>query len=172
MMKAAESISASNVKFLFGAHLLQHHMTIAETTAGAIRQRYDAFRQAIDGIEEYGIDIPPPSATANAFYLPLFLDRLLQRSSLSADDFSAICLDRYRLEAVPGTRMYPPLGPTQGTLSVSHGKCRIDTPGPVVYAPGFAGQQRPFLRVSFGIEHRIDEAAKRLLQACAETFVS
>jgi hypothetical protein len=97
---------------------------------------------------------------------------LLQRSGLSADDFSAICQDRYRLEAVPGTRMYPPLGPAQGTLSVSQGKARIDTPGPVVYAPDFAAKQRPFLRLSFGIEPRIDEAAQRLLQACAETFVS
>ena len=172
MMKAAESISASNVKLLFGAHLLQHHMAIAETTAREIRQRYHAFRQAIDGIEEYGIELPPPSAAANAFYLPLFLDRLLQRSGLSADDFSALCQDRYRLEAVPGTRMYPPLGPAQGTLSISQGKARIDTPGPVVYAPDFAVKQRPFLRLSFGIEPRIDEAAQRLLQACAETFVS
>jgi hypothetical protein len=42
----------------------------------------------------------------------------------------------------------------------------------VVYAPDFAVKQRPFLRLSFGIEPRIDEAAQRLLQACAETFVS
>jgi hypothetical protein len=40
----------------------------------------------------------------------------------------------------------------------------------VVYAPDFAVTQRPFVRVSFGIEHRVTEAAARLRQACAETF--
>ena len=36
--------------------------------------------------------------------------------------------------------------------------------------PDFAATQRPFVRVSFGIEHRVTEAAARLRQACAETF--
>jgi mannose-6-phosphate isomerase len=41
-------------------------------------------------------------------------------------------------------------------------------PGSVIYAPNFATTQRPFLRVSFGVEHRIAEAAARVRQACAE----
>ncbi len=170
MMKAAESIAASNVKLLFGAHLLRQHMAIAETTANEIRRRYHAFRQAIDGIEEYGVDIPPPSGNANAFYLPLFLDRLLQRTELSADAFSTRCQERYQLNVVSGTRMYPPLGPATGRLTMTCGQARIETPDPVIYAPDFAQKQRPFLRVSFGIERRIAAAAARLRQACAETF--
>ena len=42
----------------------------------------------------------------------------------------------------------------------------------VFYAPDFAHKQRPFVRVSFGIEHRLAAAADRLRQACAATFVA
>ncbi len=66
--------------------------------------------------------------------------------------------------------MYPPAGLAQGTLTLAQGTARISTPGPVVYAPDFAATQRPFVRVSFGIEHRVTEAAARLRQACAEIF--
>src|SRR5215475_5315182 len=72
MIKAAESVSTSNVKLLFAAHLLQHHMALAETTAATIRQRYQTFRAALDGIEEYGVALPPSTSNANTFYLPLF----------------------------------------------------------------------------------------------------
>jgi valine--pyruvate aminotransferase len=172
MMKAAESVSASNVKLLFAAHLLQHHMSLAETTAAEIRRRYDVFREALTGIEEYGIEVPPLTGNANAFYLPLFLDRLLERTGLSADDFCTLCHDRYQLEVVPGTRMYPPQGLRTGILSLSNGTAHISTPGPVVYTPDFTTQKRPFVRLSFGVEHRIEEAAARLRHACAEIFAS
>ena len=51
MIKAAESVSTSNVKLLLAAHLLQHHMALAETTAATIRQRYQTFRAALVGID-------------------------------------------------------------------------------------------------------------------------
>ena len=66
--------------------------------------------------------------------------------------------------------MYPPAGLSQGEITLADGTARISTPGSVVYAPDFAATQRPFVRVSFGIEHRVTEAAARLRQACAETF--
>ncbi|GIX48181.1 MAG: aminotransferase [Candidatus Tectimicrobiota bacterium] len=168
MMKAAESISASAVKLLFGAYLLRQHRELAEAIAAAIRRRHHAFRQAIAGIEEYGVALPP--ASGNAFYLPLFLERLLARSDLDADAFGTRCLERYGLEVVTGTRMYPPAGLPQGRLHLANGEARIVEPGPVVYAPDFARAKRPFIRVSFGIEERVVEAAARLRQACAEAF--
>jgi hypothetical protein len=145
-------------------------MAIAETTAATIRQRYTTFRAALQGLEEYGVELPPATGNANTFYLPLFLDRLLERTGLQADEFATLCHERYKLEVVPGTRMYPPAGLPQGSLTLPDGQARIRVPGPVVYAPDFATTQRPFLRVSFGIEHRIPEAAARLRQACVETF--
>jgi hypothetical protein len=147
-------------------------MPLAEATATEIRRRYHVFREAIAGIEEYGIEVPPFTGNANAFYLPLFLDRLLDRTGLSADAFCTLCHERYQLEVVPGTRMYPPQGLRTGALSVKQGKTQISTPGSVVYAPDFAAQKRPFVRLSFGVEHRIVEAAARLRQACAEIFMS
>jgi valine--pyruvate aminotransferase len=172
MMKASESIASSTVKALFGAHLLRHHLAIAEATSAAIQSRCRTFRQAIAGIEEYGVDVPSPAGQANAFYLPLFLDRFLQRTALTADAFNAICRDRYGLEMVSGTRMYPPADLARGNLAGAAGKVRITSPGPVVYAPDFATRQRPFLRVSFGVEARPAAAAERLRQACSETFAS
>jgi valine--pyruvate aminotransferase len=172
MMKASESIASSTVKALFGAHLLRHHLAIAEATSAAIQSRCRTFRQAIAGIEEYGVDVPSPAGQANAFYLPLFLDRFLQRTALTADAFNAICRDRYGLEMVSGTRMYPPADLARGNLTGAAGKVRITSPGPVVYAPDFATRQRPFLRVSFGVEARPAAAAERLRQACSETFAS
>jgi aspartate/methionine/tyrosine aminotransferase len=172
MLKAAESVSTSNVKLLFAAHLLQHHMALADTIAAEIRRRYHVFRDAIAGIEEYGLEVPPRLGNANAFYLPLFLDRLLERTGLSPDAFSSLCHERYRLEVVAGTRMYPPEGLRAGTLRWANGTVQIDTPGAVVYTPDFMARKRPFVRVSFGVEHRIAEAAVRLRQACAEIFVS
>lgn len=172
MMKAAESVSTSNVKLLLAAHLLQQHMALADATAAEIRRRYTAFRTALHGLEEYGVDLPAASDAANTFYLPLFLDRLLERAGLQADDFGTICHDRYSIELVPGTRMYPPTGLRTGTLGVADGKARITTPGQVVYAPEFSVRKRPFVRISFGVEHRVEEAAARLRQACADMFVA
>ena len=170
MLKAAESISTSNVKLLFAAHLLQYHLAVAEATANEIRRRYHAFRAALEGIEEYGIDLPPFAGNANAFYLPLFLDRLLERTGLQADEFATLCHERYRLEVVAGTRMYPPVALPHGALTAESGAARIRTHGPVIYAPDFAARKHPFIRVSFGVEHRIVEAATCLVQACAATF--
>jgi len=172
MMKAAESVAASTVKLRLAAHLLRQHMPLAEATAAEIRRRHEVFRGAIAGIEEYGVDIPPPTGHANAFYLPLFLDRLLARTGVSVDEFVTVCHERHQLEVVPGTRMYPPAGLPAGRLSTSSGVVRISTPGAVVYAPDFAEKKRPFIRVSFGVEHRVAAAATRLRQACAEIFVS
>lgn len=171
MMKAAESVSTSNVKLLLAAHLLQHHLYLADAIASHIRLRYHGFRAALAGIQEYGVDIPTLSGNANAFYLPLFLERLLERSGLEADAFASICQERYHLEVITGTRLYPPLALSQGQLAWSQGKTHIDTPGQVVYAPDFATTKRPFIRLSFGVEHRVEEAAARLRQACADTFV-
>lgn len=135
-----------------------------------IRQRYHTFRDGLDGLEEYGVELPPATEHANTFYLPLFLDRLLAHTGLQTDAFATLCHERYKLEVVPGTRMYPPAGLSQGCLTLAHGQARITTPGAVIYAPDFATTQRPLLRVSFGIEHRIAEAAAQVLRACAETF--
>ena len=96
---------------------------------------------------------------------------MLARTGLRADAFSALCHERYRLEVVPGTRMYPPEGVPAGQLGLRDGVAYIDTPGAVVYAADFAARKRPFIRVSFGIEHRVAEAAVCLRQACAEIFV-
>jgi aspartate/methionine/tyrosine aminotransferase len=170
MLKAAESVSTSNVKLLLAAHLLRHHMDIADATASQIRLRYHAFRAALYGIQEYGVDIPPLTGNANAFYLPLFLERLLQHTGLQADEFAQVCDERYHLEVVTGTRMYPPAELSQGHLQLTNGKARINAPGQVIYGPDFRTTTRPFIRLSFGIEHRIAEAAARLRQACAETF--
>ncbi|MGE3537197.1 MAG: pyridoxal phosphate-dependent aminotransferase [Candidatus Tectimicrobiota bacterium] len=170
MLKAAESVSTSTVKLLLAAHLLQHHRPLAEATAATIRHRHQAFRAALAGIEAYGVELPPATDHANAFYLPLFLDRLLAHSGLQADEFSSRCHDVYHLEVLSGTRMYPPSGLPQGTLTLAHGQARIRTPGALIYAPDFAAMQRPFLRVSFGVEHRITAAAARLRQACADTW--
>ena len=51
--------------------------------------------------------------------------------------------------------MYPPAGLSQGEITLAEDSPHISTPGPVVYAPDFAATQRPFVRVSFGIEHRV-----------------
>jgi arginine:pyruvate transaminase len=172
MMKAAESVSASNVKLLLAAHLLRHHMDLAHRIAATIRQRYQTFHDTLAGIEEYGVELPQPTANANTFYLPLFLDRLLERSALTADEFTARCHDQYRLAVVPGTRMYPPEGLAGGQLSMANGTARIASRGPVVYAPDFAQRKRPFIRVSFGVEHRVKEAADQLRHACAQIFTT
>jgi len=172
MMKASESIASSTVKARFGAHLLRHHAAIAYATAVAIQSRYRIFRQALEGIEEYGVDVPSPADNANAFYLPLFLDRFLQHTALTADAFNTICRDRYGLDMVSGTRMYPPGDLSCGKLTLAAGRARIASPGRVVYAPDFATRQRPFLRLSFGVESRIAAATERLHQAFSETFAS
>ena len=170
MIKAAESVSTSNVKLLLAAHLLQHHMALAETTATTIRQRYTTFRAALSGIEEYGVELPPSTGNANTFYLPLFLDRLLD-TYWSAGRRVWRTVPR-ALPAGSGPRHahVSPGGSVTRQITLADETARISTPGPVVYAADFAATQRPFVRVSFGIEHRVTEAAARLRQACAETF--
>ena len=71
----------------------------------------------------------------------------------------------YGVVLVAGTRMYPPTDLPHGELTMNNGTPRVSTPGPVVYAPGFAAAKRPFVRVSFGVEHRVGEAAERFMHA-------
>lgn len=73
---------------------------------------------------------------------------------------------------VSGTQMYPPENLSRGELTLTAGKARVTSPGPVVYAPDFAARQRPFLRVSLGVESRIAAAAERLRLAFSETFIA
>src|SRR5262249_31576800 len=113
--------------------------------------------------------LPPATGNANTFYLPLFLDRLLERTGLLADEFGTLCHERYKLEVVPGTRMYPPAGLTPGTLRCDGGTACISTPGPPVYATGVASPETPVVRAPAGIEARTTEAAARLRPAWAET---
>ncbi|MBI4642121.1 MAG: hypothetical protein HY731_15645, partial [Candidatus Tectomicrobia bacterium] len=40
--------------------------------------------------------------------------------------------------------------------------------GAVIYAPHFEDKVIPFVRLSFGVEPRIEEASKKLTQAVAE----
>ena len=35
-------------------------MALAEATALEIRRRHEVFRAGLEGIEEYGIEVPPP----------------------------------------------------------------------------------------------------------------
>ncbi len=96
----------------------------------------------------------------------------MQRTGLTADAFNTICRERYGLEMVSGTQMYPHENLSCGELALAGDSARISSPGPVVYAPDFATRQRPFLRVSFGVESRIAAAAERLRLAFSETFTS
>ena len=54
--------------------------------------------------------------------------------SLQADEFGTLCHERYKLEVVPGTRMYPPAGLSQGEITLADGTARITARVAVVYA--------------------------------------
>jgi len=179
MIKSAESIGVSHIMLLFAAHMFQHYADYPGIIAEEIKKRYAKFYETIGNLRPYGIEIPPNNGTGNTFYVPLFVKEFCQKTGLTVEEFGEICRDQYKIIVTPGSRMYPPAflkkgkmvypgdGPPEG-MQISDPQVVED--GAVIYASQFEEKVIPFVRLSFGVEPRIEEASKKLTQAVAETY--
>ncbi|MBI3326394.1 MAG: pyridoxal phosphate-dependent aminotransferase [Nitrospinae bacterium] len=174
MLKAAESITASNMKLLLVGHIFKKYPQRATELARELKRRYDAVYAAADALAPYGVQVPAKSGRNNTFYIPLFIQEFCEATGVSVDAFVELCRDRYQLIVGNGNRYFPPAFLQRGRLAVEgegavSGEPAIAEPGVVICSPQFQERLRPMIRLSLGVEHRIDRAIERLVQAFRET---
>ena len=101
--------------------------------------------------------IPSP---ANPFYLTLDVGQLTERCGMSTSTLAAYLLEKHQVRVFPGE--HP-------KASLAHGVVDADETctEPLVYARGFVTERRSLLRLSFGMETRLPEAAQALRRGFA-----
>lgn len=172
-VKMGESLSPSAVKLAFAGHLLARHGSYPARIAAEIRARHERFLERFGTGEAFGAQ--PFGEAANPFYRALDIRGLLAKTGLADTDVARYCLDAHRVRVIPGAFIYP-----SQALQTAHfsGQGRLSTHGDLpflpprfpagaqfVYAPDFPAGAVPLLRLSFGVETRIDAAADGLRTA-------
>jgi len=172
-VKMSESLSPSNVKLAFAGHLLANYGDYPQRIAGQVRERHRRFLEAF--APEQSLRVRPFAGQPNAFYLALDISHLARRSGLSDAEITQLLLDEHNVRVFPGAFVYPnsALGFTTfsgaGRLNPGGDPAYLAPSFPkgaqVVYAPDFFKGRIPLLRLSFGMETRIEPAAAALAAA-------
>lgn len=173
-IKAGESISSSMIKMMFAGWLLRNYPEVPGQIADTIRQRFTSFIHRIGDLSSYGIRMLPHTILArqNAFYLPLFMEGFLQKTGMNLFDFIRFSDEKFDLILTPDIRMYPPDKFPGRPLEYKGKEALIPENQRVVFTPGYQENKQPFIRLSFGAEPRIEEAAERFLAAVRTTYGS
>lgn len=169
-IKAGECICTSMVKVVFAGYLLSKYPEVPGQIADAVRQRFTTFLNLIGDLSPYGITMLPQEIRArqNAFYLPLFVEEFLQKTGMNIHSFLQMCFEKYNLILTPDIRMYPPDKFPGRPLEYTANGSFMPENQRVVFTPGYQEGKKPFIRISFGAEPRIEEAAERFLAAVRE----
>jgi len=169
-VKMGESLMPSPVKLAFAGHLLAEHAGVPAAIAAEIRGRNERFREAFAGSEEFGVR--PLGGAANPFYLGLDIGALLAKCGLSDAEVARHCLETHSVRVIPGAFIYPSPALRVAEFSdagrpVPAGDLPFAPPSwpegaQFVFAPDFFSARVPLLRLSFGVEHRIEAATAAL----------
>ncbi len=177
-VKMGESLMPSPVKLAFAGHLLEEYAHYPARIAAAIRERHGRFLECFAGSQEYGVR--PFGGAANPFYLALDIAALLEKSGVTDVDVARHCMEAHRVRVMAGAFIYPSPA-LQGAHFTGAGRAgtagdlpyappRFPAGAQFVYAPDFPADRRPLLRLSFGVERRIDEAAEALKAGLLEVW--
>lgn len=171
-VKMAESLTPSNLKLIFGGHLLKNHAHIPQQIAETVAQRNAEFLEVFE---------PPPGTQLfpgreNPFYLALEITELCEKTGKNDTEIALHTSQRHNLRVFPGSFVYPHTalphqtfthlgrlnpGGTPPYLAPSQNPPQTAHAG-IVYTPDFLKARRPLLRISFGSETRIEQAAHTL----------
>jgi valine--pyruvate aminotransferase len=169
-IKMSESLTPSNLKLAFAGHLLANYPHYPTLIGAEVRDRQRRFLASFAPPEEAGVKAF--SGQPNAFYLALDISRVAERSGLSDAEVTRLCLEVHNVRVFPGAFVYPHASLSHATFS---GAGRLNPSGDppylapsfpkgaqIVYAPDFFTGRVPLLRLSFGMETRVEAAAEAL----------
>ena len=176
-IKMSESLTPSNVKLAFAGHLLSNYADYPRRIGAQVLERHQRFLDAFAPAEE--LQVKPfagqPAVSSNAFYLALDLAHVVARSGLNDAEITQTLHDDYGVKVFPGSFVYPNTALKYATFK---GAGRLNPSGSltylapsfpkgaqIVFSPDFFDGRTPLLRLSFGMETRIEPAAEALAGA-------
>ena len=172
-IKMSESLTPSNGKLAFAGHLLSHYPEAPAAIGAEVRQRRERFLQKFDFAGLPGVRII--GEQSNPFYLPLDISELAARTGLTDAEVGTHCLEKFNVRTFPGAFVYPNRALEHTTFEGAgrqnpHGPAPFFPPNfpegsQIVYAPDYLEARRPLLRLSFGMETRVEGAAEALTSA-------
>jgi valine--pyruvate aminotransferase len=176
-IKMAESLAPSSLKLEFAGELLRDHADYPGRIAAEVRGRRERF------LEVFGREAPPGVALlgerGNPFYLALDITALVRRTGLTDLDIARVCQERHTVRVFPGSFVYPSPELTHATFSSwgrpGSGAAPYLAPefpagAPIVYTEDGVSGRVPLLRLSFGTETRVEQAAGALARAFRELW--
>ncbi|MBI3992548.1 MAG: pyridoxal phosphate-dependent aminotransferase [Candidatus Lambdaproteobacteria bacterium] len=177
-VKMSESLTPSNVKLAFAGHLLDHHADIPARIAREVTARHDRFMAAFRPAAH--LDVRPFGGRPNPFYLAVDVGALVRRTGLSEAQIADHLLTAHRVKVFPGQFIYPnaalahetftDVGRPAGAGPLPFAPPRFAPGAQIVYAPDYFTGRIPLLRLSFGMETRMEEAAAVLGQGLAAVW--
>ena len=172
-VKMSESLTPSNVKLAFAGHLLANYGDYPAKIAAEVRGRRQRFLAAFQPPEEAKVGVF--DGRPNPFYLTLDVAHAVERSGLSDTEIAQYCQKTHNVRVFPGGFVYPSPSLPHAMFS---GARRLNPSGDppylapsfpegaqIVYAPDFFKGRTPLLRLSFGMETRVEAAAAALSAA-------
>ncbi|HUJ76485.1 MAG TPA: pyridoxal phosphate-dependent aminotransferase [bacterium] len=174
-VKMAESLSPDSVKLAFAGALLREHGDVPARIAARVRGRHERFLEAFQARPVPGVRVL--GERNNPFYLALDISGLLARTGLSDVEVAQAC-QRGGVRVFPGSFVYPSAN-LAAQVFTAHGQPAAAGPlpfappqvppgAPIVYSPACASARVPLLRLSFGMEERVTEAAQALTRTLRE----
>ncbi len=176
-IKTAESLTPSSLKLVFAGELLRDQADYPARIAAEVRSRCERFLEAFTAANVAGV--VPFGERRNPFYLPLDVTGLVRRSGLSDVEITRYCLDKHQVRVFPGSFVYPGTelkhADFRNAGRVATGPLPYHPPefaagASIVYAPDAVSGRIPLLRLSFGTETRVEQAALALAMAFRELW--
>lgn len=171
-IKTAESLTPSSLKLVFAGELLRDKAGYPEIIAREVRGRFERFLEAFTAANAPGV--VPFGERRNPFYQALNISGLVKQTGLDDVAITRYAQQKHNVRVFPGSFVYP-------GVELKHSDFQnIGRPGKdglpfeppnvppsasIVYAPDAVSGRVPLLRLSFGTETRVEEAAKALAQA-------
>ncbi|MEE8396043.1 MAG: pyridoxal phosphate-dependent aminotransferase, partial [bacterium] len=172
-VKMSESLTPSNVKLAFAGHLMANYPDYPGKLAREVRRRNRAFVAAFAPPRAAGVK--PFTGRPNPFYLALDVSRLAAKTGMSDAEITRYCQEVHNVRVFPGSFVYPNASLDHATFSQGGRLSPSGDPpylapsfpqgAQIVYAPDFFDARIPLLRLSFGVETRMEESAAALAKA-------
>ena len=177
-VKMSESLTPSNLKLAFAGHLLDNHGELPALIAREVTARHDRFLAAFQPAPH--LDVRPFAGRPNPFYLAVDVAALVRRTGLSEAQIAEHLLAGHNVKVFPGQFIYPAAALSYASFEdigrpgnegpLPYAPPRFAAGAQIVYAPDYFTARIPLLRLSFGMETRVEEAAAVLAQGLAAVW--
>ncbi len=165
LMKMAESLAVGHDKLHFAHWLLTHHQDMPQRIASEIWKRKSQFLERFNVADLEGVRLV--GGERNAFYQMLDITELCQTRRTDEMSVATFCQQHYQVEVMGGGNYHPSSRLSCETIALKNGillgqaqRCL-----PALTTPNAQANKRQMLRLTFGCDSRIEQAAIALNSA-------